>query len=37
VLAFCWQEADGFTFCVKRAFKKSDIDLFHEIEILLAK
>lgn len=35
-LAYCWQEADGFPTSVKRAFKNSDIDLFHEIEILLA-
>jgi hypothetical protein len=35
-LAYCWQEADGFPACVKRVFKKSDISLFHEIEILLA-
>ncbi|MDH4205972.1 MAG: hypothetical protein OEV45_10625 [Desulfobacteraceae bacterium] len=35
-LAYCWQEADGFPACVNRVFKKSDIDLFHEIEILLA-
>jgi hypothetical protein len=35
-LAYCWQEADGFPACVKRAFRESDIDLFHEIEILLA-
>ena len=35
-LAYCWQEADGFPDCVKRAFRESDIDLFHEIEILLA-
>lgn len=35
-LAYCWQEADGFPACVNRAFEKSDIDLFHKIEILLA-
>jgi hypothetical protein len=35
-LAYCWQEADGFPDCVKRAFKKSDINLFQNIEILLA-
>ncbi|MBU0987491.1 MAG: hypothetical protein KKH68_09585 [Proteobacteria bacterium] len=35
-LAYCWQEADGFPDCVKRAFRESNIDLFHEIEILLA-
>lgn len=35
-LAYCWQEADGFPGCVKRTFKESNIDLFHEIEILLA-
>ena len=35
-LAYCWQEANGFPACVKRAFKKSDIDLFQNIKILLA-
>jgi hypothetical protein len=35
-LAYCWQEADGFPACVKRAFRESNIDLFHKIEILLA-
>ena len=35
-LAFCWQEADGFPDCVKRVFKKSGIDLFQNVEILLA-
>jgi Domain of unknown function (DUF6946) len=35
-LAYCWQEADGFPDCVTRSFKKSDIDLFQNIEMLLA-
>jgi hypothetical protein len=35
-LAYCWQDAKGFPSCVKRAFEKSGIDLFHEIELLLA-
>jgi len=35
-LAFCWQEGNGFPPCVKRVFKKSGIDLFNNIEILLA-
>lgn len=35
-LAFCWQEANGFPACVNRAFKKSDIDLFQNMEVLLA-
>jgi hypothetical protein len=35
-LAFCWQEANGFPPCVKRVFKKSNINLFHNIDILLA-
>ena len=35
-IAYCWQETDGFPTCVKKAFKKSDINLFQNIEILLA-
>ena len=35
-LAYCWQEANGFPNCVKRAFKKSNISLFQNIEILIA-
>jgi hypothetical protein len=35
-LAYCWQEADGFPDCVQIAFRESNIDLFHEIEMLLA-
>jgi hypothetical protein len=35
-LAYCWQEAEGFPACVTRVFNKSNINLFHEIEILLA-
>jgi len=35
-LAYCWQEADGFPDRVTRTFEKSDIDLFQNIEMLLA-
>ena len=35
-LAYCWQEANNFPTCVTRTFKKSDISLFQNIEILLA-
>jgi len=35
-LAYCWQEANGFPACVNRAFRKSDIGLFHNVELLLA-
>ena len=35
-LAYCWQEAKGFPECVKKVFKKSEIELFRNIELLLA-
>jgi len=35
-LAYCWQEADGFPKSLKRVFKKSEIDLFQKLDILLA-
>jgi len=35
-LAYCWQMAEGFPNCIKKTFEKSNIDLFHDLEILLA-
>jgi len=35
-LAYCWEEANGFPECVKRVFRNSGIDLFQNIELLLA-
>lgn len=35
-LAYCWQEANGFPECVKRVFKDSVIEVFQNIELLLA-
>jgi hypothetical protein len=35
-LAYCWQEANDFPECVKSVFRKSGIDLFQNIELLLA-
>lgn len=35
-LAYCWQEANGFPECVRNVFKKSEIELFQNIELLLA-
>jgi hypothetical protein len=35
-LALCWQEANVFLQSVISAFDRSDISLFHGIEILLA-
>ena len=35
-LALCWQEANSFPEAVISAFDRSDISLFHDIEILLA-
>lgn len=35
-LAYCWQEANDFPEDVKRVFKNSDIELFQNIELLLA-
>jgi uncharacterized protein DUF6946 len=35
-LAYCWQDSNGFPACVNRAFRKTDIGLFHDIELLLA-
>lgn len=35
-LAYCWQEARGFPNCVKDVFKISNINLFQDIELLLA-
>ena len=35
-LAYCWQEANGFPASIKKAFKKSNISLFQNIEMLLA-
>lgn len=35
-LAYCWQEAHGFPAEVKRVFKNSGIDLFQDIQMLLA-
>jgi len=35
-LAYCWQEADGFPEYVKSVFRNSEIDLFQNVELLLA-
>jgi hypothetical protein len=35
-LAYCWQEANDFPRSVKEAFKKSSINIFKSIELLLA-
>ena len=35
-LAYCWEEANGFPECVRRVFVKSGIELFQNIELLLA-
>jgi len=35
-LAYCWQEANGFPEGVRNVFKKSKIELFQNIEMLLA-
>ncbi len=35
-LAYCWQEADGFPAEVKKVFKNSCIDLFQDIQMLVA-
>ena len=35
-LAYCWEEASGFPECVRSVFIKSGIELFQEIELLLA-
>ena len=35
-LAYCWQEASDFPECVRNVFKKSGIELFQNIELLLA-
>ena len=35
-LAYCWQEADDFPKCVRSIFQKSGIDIFKNIELLLA-
>ncbi|MFC1991709.1 DUF6946 family protein [Chloroflexota bacterium] len=35
-LAYCWQEANGFPECVETVFKKSGIELFQNVELLLA-
>ena len=35
-LAYCWQEAEGFPFEVSQMFLSSGIDVFRDIEILLA-
>lgn len=35
-LAYCWQEARGFPECVRNVFKKSEIELFKNIKLLLA-
>lgn len=35
-LAYCWEEADDFPRSVKKVFKDSGIELFHDIELLLA-
>ena len=35
-LAYCWQEADGFPESVRTVFKKSGIQLFQNIDLLLA-
>ena len=35
-LAYCWQEANDFPECVRNVFKKSGIELFRNIKLLLA-
>jgi hypothetical protein len=35
-LAYCWQEANDFPKCVREVFKKSEIALFQNMELLLA-
>ncbi|MDD4860015.1 MAG: hypothetical protein PHR56_07415 [Dehalococcoidales bacterium] len=35
-LAYCWQEADDFPESIKRVFKNSGIELFQNVELLLA-
>ena len=35
-LAYCWQEANGFPESVRSVFKKSGIELFQDIKLLLA-
>jgi len=35
-LAYCWQEAHDFPECVRSVFRKSKIELFQNIELLLA-
>ena len=35
-LAYCWQGADGFPEEVKRVLQKSGIELFREVELLMA-
>lgn len=35
-IAYCWQEANDFPECVRTVFKKSEIVLFQNIELLLA-
>lgn len=35
-LAYCWQEANDFPECVRKVFKESKINLFQNIELLLA-
>jgi hypothetical protein len=35
-LAYCWQEANDFPECVRKVFKKSGIELFQNIVLLLA-
>jgi hypothetical protein len=34
-LANCWQEANDFPECVKKVFRKSGIELFQDIKLLL--
>ncbi len=35
-LAYCWQSARGFPASVRRVFRKSPFELFHDLELLLA-
>jgi len=35
-LAYCWEEANDFPECVRRVFIKSGIELFQNVELLLA-
>ncbi len=35
-LAYCWHETDGFPSCIKKVFSKSDVSLFHNIDLLIA-